>query len=117
MRLDRVVNEVLTAAYNEAKYSNHEYFTPEHILYASLFFSEGRAIIENSGGDVEELKKDLIRYFNENIDSIDEGEPLETIGVQNIIASAGEHVLNAEKNIIKLGDIFVSIYDEEQRYG
>lgn len=116
MRLDRIVNEVLTAGYNEAKYSKHEYFTPEHILYASLFFTEGRAIIENSGGDVEELKKDLIRYFNDNISSIEKGEPLQTIGVQNIITSAGEHVLAAEKNIIKLGDIFVSIYDEEQGY-
>lgn len=116
MRLDRIVNEIFTAAYNEAKYSKHEYFTPEHILYASLFFNEGRAIIENSGGDVEGLKKDLIKYFNENINTTDKGEPLETIGIQNIITSAGEHVLAAEKNIIKLGDIFVSIYDEEQGY-
>lgn len=116
MRLDRIVNEIFTAAYNEAKYSKHEYFTPEHILYASLFFNEGRAIIENSGGDVEGLKKDLIKYFNENINTTDKGEPLETIGIQNIITSAGEHVLAAEKNVIKLGDIFVSIYDEEQGY-
>ncbi|KZL88797.1 ATP-dependent Clp protease ATP-binding subunit ClpA [Clostridium magnum] len=116
MRLDRIVNEIFTAAYNEAKYSKHEYFTPEHILYASLFFNEGRAIIENSGGDVEGLKKDLIKYFNENINITDKGEPLETIGIQNIITSAGEHVLAAEKNVIKLGDIFVSIYDEEQGY-
>lgn len=116
MKLDRIVSEVFTAAYNEAKYSKHEYFTPEHILYASLFFNEGRAIIENSGGDVEGLKKDLIKYFNENINTIDKGEPFETIGIQNIITSAGEHVLAAEKNTIKLGDIFVSIYDEKQGY-
>lgn len=117
MRLDKIVNEVFTAAYNEAKYSKHEYFTPEHVLYASLFFNEGRAIIENSGGDVEGLKRDLIKYFNENINAVEKGEPIETIGIQNIITSAGEHLLAAEKNIIKLGDIIVSIYDEEQGYG
>lgn len=116
MRLDRVVSEVLTAAYNEAKYSKHEYFTPEHILYASLFFSEGRAIVESCGGDVEELKKDLVRYFNENIDPVEKGDPLETVGLQNIITSAGEHVLAAEKEVIKLGDIFVAIYDDEQSH-
>ncbi|MDW8801432.1 ATP-dependent Clp protease ATP-binding subunit ClpA [Clostridium sp. A1-XYC3] len=116
MRLDRIVNEVITAAYNEAKYSKHEYFTPEHILYASLFFSEGRDIIENCGGDIEEIKKDLTRYFHENINLISEGEPLETIGIQNIITTAGSHVLAAEKNIIKLGDIFISIYDEEESF-
>lgn len=116
MRLDRLLNEVITAAYNEAKYSNHEYFTPEHILYASLFFYEGKDIIENCGGNIEELKNDLVRYFQENVEVVPGVEPLETIGVQNIIATAGEHVLAAEKSVIKLGDIFVSIYDEEQTY-
>lgn len=116
MRLDRTVNEIITAAYNEAKYSNHEYFTPEHILYASLFFSEGRDIIEHCGGDVEEIKSDLVRYFHENIDSVPGVEPLETKGIQDVITTAGEHVLAAEKSVIKLGDIFVSIYDEEQGF-
>lgn len=116
MRLDGILNEVIAAAYNEAKYSKHEYFTPEHILYASLFFEEGRNMVEGIGGSIEDLKSDLVKYFNENIDLIDEGEPLETIGVQNIISSAGEHVLAADKDIIKLGDIFISIYDESESF-
>ena len=61
MKLDIIVNEIITAAYNEAKYSKHEYFTPEHILYSSLFFEEGKKIIENCGGDVEDIKEDLIK--------------------------------------------------------
>jgi ATP-dependent Clp protease ATP-binding subunit ClpA len=116
MKLDRIVNDIITAAYNEAKFSKHQYFTPEHILYASLFFSEGRDLIEHCGGNVEEIKNDLIRYLNENVDCIEKGDPVETIGIQNIITSAGEHVLSAEKDTIKLGDIFVSIYDEEQSF-
>jgi ATP-dependent Clp protease ATP-binding subunit ClpA len=116
MKLDRIVNDIITAAYNEAKFSKHQYFTAEHILYASLFFSEGRELIEHCGGNVEEIKNDLIRYLNENVDCIEKGDPVETIGVQNIITSAGEHVLSAEKDTIKLGDIFVSIYDEEQSF-
>ncbi len=114
MKLETIVNQIITAAYNEAKYSKHEYFTPEHILYASLFFKEGRKIIENCGGSVENIKSDLVKYFEDNINLIQTGEPMETVGVENIIASAGEHVFAAEKDIIKLGDIFVSMYDEEE---
>lgn len=116
MKLDTIVNEIITAAYNEAKYSKHEYFTPEHILYASLFFEEGKRIIENCGGNVEYIKEDLIKYFKDNMDLIEKGEPTETVGVGNIVASAGQHVLSAEKEIIGLGDIFVAMYDEEESY-
>ncbi|NMM65721.1 ATP-dependent Clp protease ATP-binding subunit ClpA [Clostridium sp. P21] len=116
MKVDTIVNEIITAAYNEAKYSKHEYFTPEHILYASLFFEEGKSIIENCGGNVEYIKEDLIKYFKDNMDLIEKGEPIETIGVGNIVAAAGQHVLSAEKDVINLGDIFVAMYDEEESF-
>jgi len=69
MRLDDVANKILIAAYNEAKHQKHEFFTPEHILYASLFFDEGRDIIENCGGKVGKVdirifgKKELLGKF------------------------------------------------------
>lgn len=116
MKLDKIVNEIMTAAYNEARYCKHEYFTPEHVLYAALFFPEGIDIIESCGGNVKNIKRDLLQYFNDNIETTEKKEPLETIGLQNILTSAGEHVLAAEKEVIKLGDIFISIYDEEQSF-
>ncbi|OAA93896.1 ATP-dependent Clp protease ATP-binding subunit ClpA [Clostridium coskatii] len=116
MKLDRIVNEIMTAAYNEAKYCKHEYFTPEHLLYAALFFPEGMEIVEGCGGSVQDIKNDLLQYFSDNIQVTEKKEPLETVSLQNILTSAGEHVLAAEKEIIKLGDIFISIYDEEQSF-
>ncbi|MCH3963251.1 MAG: ATP-dependent Clp protease ATP-binding subunit ClpA [Clostridium sp.] len=116
MKLDKIVNEIINAAYDEAKYCKHEYFTPEHILYASLFFLEGIDIIEGCGGNVQDIKRDLMQYFNDHIDTIDKGEPVETVSLQNIITSAGEHVLASEKEVIRLGDIFISIYDEEKSF-
>ncbi|MBP2031897.1 ATP-dependent Clp protease ATP-binding subunit ClpA [Clostridium algifaecis] len=116
MKLDKIVNEIINAAYDEAKYCKHEYFTPEHILYASLFFLEGIDIIEGCGGNVQDVKKDLIQYFNDHISINENVEPVETISLQNMLTSAGEHVLAAEKQVIKLGDIFISIYDEEKSF-
>lgn len=116
MKLDKIANEIINAAYDEAKYRKHEYFTPEHILYASLFFLEGIDILEGCGGNVQDIKKDLMQYFNDHISIIENAEPVETISLQNMLTSAGEHVLAAEKQVIRLGDIFISIYDEEKTF-
>lgn len=116
MKLDKIVNEIISAAYDEAKYHKHEYFTPEHILYASLFFLEGIDIIEGCGGNIQDIKRDLMNYFSEHIGTVEKREPVETISLQNILTSAGDYVLSAEKDVIRLGDIFISIYDEEKSF-
>jgi len=56
MNISEDLNQVIMAAFNEAKTRKHEFLTPEHVLYASLFFGEGREIVENCGGDTELLK-------------------------------------------------------------
>ncbi len=116
MKIDSLLDEIFTAAYSEAKVAGHEYVTPEHILFASLFFDEGTELIKSCGGNIQELKMDLENYLNENILKVENREPVQTAGVQNIISSAAEHVLAAGKATIKLGDIIVAIYDEEQYF-
>ena len=39
MKLDETASQIIISASTEAHYRNHEYVTPEHILYASLFFA------------------------------------------------------------------------------
>ena len=116
MQLDNIVNEIITAAYNEAQMSNHEYFTPEHILYASLFFEEGINIVENSGGNVKKLKKQIIRFLKENIDIVEDVEPIQTIGIQTILSTAEDHVMLSGKNLVKIGDLIVAMYDDEESF-
>lgn len=117
MRIDELLNIIITAAYNDAKDKKHEYITPEHILYASLFFDEGKALIENCGGNIEVLKSDLDKYFKENMIEVENEEPLQTVGMQKILNKAAQHVLSAGKNSIKYGDIIIAIYDDEKSFG
>ncbi|SMC25425.1 ATP-dependent Clp protease ATP-binding subunit ClpA [Clostridium acidisoli DSM 12555] len=117
MRIDDLLNEIITAAYNEAKDKKHEYLTPEHILYASLFFEEGKNLIRYCGGDVELLKNDLNNYFKENIDVVEKNDPIQTEGIQNVLNEAAKHVLSAGKEIIKLGDVIIAIYDDQNSFG
>ena len=52
MDISTELNEIIVAAYHEAESRGHEYLTPEHVLYASLFFDRGREIILSCGGNV-----------------------------------------------------------------
>ncbi|MBU3188021.1 ATP-dependent Clp protease ATP-binding subunit ClpA [Clostridium bowmanii] len=116
MQLDNIVNEIITAAYNEAQMSNHEYFTPEHILYASLFFEEGIDIVENSGGNVKTLKKQIVKFLKENIDVVEDAEPIQTIGIQTILSTAEDHVMLSGKELVRIGDLIVAMYDDEESF-
>jgi ATP-dependent Clp protease ATP-binding subunit ClpA len=116
MQLDNIVNEIITAAYNEAQMSNHEYFTPEHILYASLFFEEGIDIVENSGGNVKRLKKQIVKFLKENIEVVEDAEPIQTIGIQTILSTAEDHVMLSGKELVKIGDLIVAMYDDEESF-
>ncbi|NYC94313.1 ATP-dependent Clp protease ATP-binding subunit ClpA [Clostridium acetobutylicum] len=117
MKLDEIVNEIITAAYSEAKFDMHKYFTPEHILYASLFYNDGINIIKNTGGSVEGLKKQLEKYFMKNVEKLESGDPTQTVGVENIINQAANHVLTSGKDYVTIGDIYVAIYDDNASFG
>ncbi|HOQ38208.1 MAG TPA: ATP-dependent Clp protease ATP-binding subunit ClpA [Acetivibrio sp.] len=116
MKLDDTANKILIAAYNEAKHQHHEYFTPEHILYASLFFDEGRDIIENCGGKVEKLKSDLLNFFAENMDIVENRDPIESLGVNSVMQSTAYHCMSSGKDTILIGDIIVALYGEKESF-
>lgn len=116
MKLDDITNKILIAAYNEAKHNKHEYFTPEHILYAALFFDEGASIIENCGGDVDKLKNDLIDFFKTNMSIVEDVEPIESMGVNSVMQTTAYHCLSSGKNVIQIGDIFVALYSEKESF-
>lgn len=116
MKLDDVTNKILIAAYNEAKHQKHEYFTPEHILYASLFFDESKAIIESCGGSVEKLKNDLMDFFKENMAIVEDSEPIESLGVNSVMQSTAYHCMSSGKDTIRIGDVLVALYSEKESF-
>jgi ATP-dependent Clp protease ATP-binding subunit ClpA len=117
MKINQELNEIIAASYNEAKARKHEYITPEHILYASLFFKTARSIISGCGGDIEELKATLEKHFEEFYMPITGNiEPVQSLGFQNVIESAFAHTFSAQKDEVDFGDVLVSIFDERESY-
>ena len=63
MKISGNLNRIIMAAYAEANVRRHEFITPEHLLYACLFFDEGKEIIIHCGGDPARLKKIIEKHL------------------------------------------------------
>ncbi|MDR1178284.1 MAG: hypothetical protein LBK64_05605, partial [Spirochaetaceae bacterium] len=63
MKISSHVQAIINAAYTEARVRNHEYLTPEHILYAALTFTEVRDILNACGARVDQIKHGMENYF------------------------------------------------------
>jgi ATP-dependent Clp protease ATP-binding subunit ClpA len=116
MKLDELVNRIFNHAYTEAKQKNHEYFTPEHIMYSALFFEEGKEIFEGCGGNPNRVIQALGQFLEENIPTSMNADPQDTLGVHQIVQSTGDHANSSGKKLITLGDVFVAIFDLKESF-
>jgi len=117
MKISQDVQSVINAAYLEAKERRNEYLTPEHLLYSSLFFESVQFILIACGADPDEIKQNIDDYITTKIPTIEDQEPIQTIGIQDVIEKAIFHTESSSKEIVDLADIIVSIFDLENSYG
>ncbi|MGC9312620.1 MAG: Clp protease N-terminal domain-containing protein, partial [Sediminispirochaetaceae bacterium] len=117
MKISQDVQSVINAAYLEAKDRRSEYLTPEHLLYSSLFFESIQFILIACGADPDEIRKNVEDYISRKIPTIEDQEPIQTIGIQEVIEKAIFHTESSSKEIVDLSDILVSIFDQENSYG
>ncbi|MCL2179718.1 MAG: ATP-dependent Clp protease ATP-binding subunit ClpA [Treponema sp.] len=115
MKISGHVQAIIDAAYNEAKIRKHEYLTPEHILYAALAFDEVQGVLFSCGADLEQIKHGMENFFEQKM-PVTSGEPTKTVGFHNIIERALVYCRSAQKEMIDVADILVSLYDEERCY-
>jgi ATP-dependent Clp protease ATP-binding subunit ClpA len=116
MKISRHVQAIINAAYNEAKVRNHEYLTPEHILYAALAFDEVQGVLSACGINLDQLKSGMENYFEQKVPSIDNSEPTQTVGFQNVLERAVIQSQSSQKETLDVADILVSLFDEERNY-
>lgn len=117
MEISEDVQAVLNAAYREAKERKHEYLTPEHVLYAALYFDLPRAIIEECGADPDWIKEKLTHYLETHIPAVRDSEPVQSVGFQGVIEHAVFQTESSQKGKVDIGDILVSIYEQEESFG
>jgi len=117
MKVSQEVQAIFNAAYNEAKLRNHEYLTPEHILYAGLSFEKLRLVMEGCDTDVEQLKRGIEAYFEQKVPVVrSSSEPVQTSSFQAVIERAVMQSQASGKEEVEISDLIVSLYDEERTY-
>ncbi len=117
MEINEELNQIILAGYNEAKTRKHEFYTPEHLLYASLFFESGIDILYHCGGNIENLKQNLDSYFKKYQEVMNEEvELLESMGLQNVLTRAIYSTSDPRKEEITIGDIYAALMDEKESF-
>ena len=116
MEISTDVQSMLNAAFIDAKERKHEYITPEHLLYASLYFELPIEIIRACGINPEALRVELEEHLRTKIPISDKDEPIQTLGFKDVLERAVLHTGSSSKKMLDLGDILVSIFDEEKSF-
>src|SRR4030042_5122813 len=116
MEINHELNNILMAAFQEAKMRKHEYLTPEHILYASLHNDTGRDIIQGSGADAKNLISKLEEFFNKHITTVEHEEQVQSVGFKSVLERAIWHTTSAQKEALEISDVLVSIFDESESF-
>ncbi len=117
--ISKELSATLGFAVREAKRRRHEYVSIEHILFAISNDPTGVEIIENCGGDADNLLDELEKFFDEKIEQIPEGDDYvlqQTIGFQRVIQRAVNHVRSAEKQEVAVADVLASIFLEKDSH-
>ncbi len=113
--IGRDLQLTLQAAYREAESRRHAYLTVEHLLYALIHNDDGARILSHSGADVNLLRAELERFFDEDLERVPGEEPVETmqtLAFHRVVQTAIDHTRNAEKEEVEISDLIVAMFNE-----
>ena len=116
MKISENLNRIIMAAYAEANVRRHEYITPEHLLFACLFFDEGKELIAQCGGDPARLQKRLAKHLDATETVATVTRAIQSLGFQRILERAAMHTSSAQKPMLDLSDVLVSLFDEKESH-
>lgn len=117
--LSKSVQSVIRDALMEAHRRRHDLLTVEHVLFALTNSMRGRILLEGSGASVAVLREQLEEFFNREMEAVPlagNHEVAQTEGVQRVLERALSHIRSAGRDTVELGDLLISIMDEEESY-
>jgi len=116
IKISGAVQKVLDQAWTDARTRGHEYVTPEHVLLAALDHPPALKMLALCGADIAYIHDSVDEYLRKNMPVMTSREPLQTVGFQNVFQRAVIHCESAEKPVLELSDILVSLLDEDRNY-
>ena len=116
MNLSNQLKHVINKAFQIAKDKNHEFVTPEHILFAALDLDVIKALFLFCGVDGTFLQDEIKGYLDEKIPVATGFEPIQTEGFQALLERSVAHCMAAEKISVELTDVIASMFDDNRLY-
>jgi ATP-dependent Clp protease ATP-binding subunit ClpA len=110
---------VLTVAYREATSRRHTHLTLEHLLYALAHDQDGERILGACGADLPQLRRDLDRYLNDQLEQFSRGqqkEPEQTLAFRRVLQTAVLHVQSAGRQEVQSGDVLAAILQQNKSH-
>ncbi|UPH71553.1 ATP-dependent Clp protease ATP-binding subunit ClpA [Abyssibius alkaniclasticus] len=98
----------------------HELATLEHLLLSLTDEPDALHVMQACGVNVEKLRKDLIRYLDEDLDSlisdIEGSEASPGTGFQRVIQRAAIHVQTSGHSEVTGANVLVAIFNERESH-
>ncbi len=116
IKISGVVQKVLDQAWSDARARGHEYVTPEHVLLAALDHPPALKVLAMCGADIAYIHDSVDEYLRKSMPVLTGSEPLQTVGFQEVFQRAVIHCESAEKPVLEISDILVSLIDEQKNY-
>ncbi len=110
----------IQAAIRQAYNLRHEYVTVEHLLHALLYEEDAARIISHLGGNLEEMKSELLAYVNAEVPKLEEEtaneDPKQTIGFRRVLERSVLQVRSSGRIEMKSHDVLVAVFGEPESY-
>ena len=115
--ISKKLDEILRNAYLIASHYQHAFVCLEHLLQAIAQDEEGKTLLTNVGSDVKALNHWIEEYY-ESLEQNTEAnnDPVHTVGFKRALHRALVHARSAEQQEISIGDMLISMYDEQDSY-
>lgn len=117
--LNQEAKQVIDFALLLAKDRRHEFAGVEHLCCALFENEKIKSLLEIIGISKYELKQRFLEYIDSNYEEVPLPTILETLpslGFQRVLERATVHVVSAGKKLVKVEDLLVAAFDEEESY-
>jgi ATP-dependent Clp protease ATP-binding subunit ClpA len=109
----------LNSAFQSAREKRHEFITVEHLLAALLDNPSAARVLRACGGNIEELRRSLSAFLEENVPKLAAGSKIDTqptIGFQRVIQRAVLHVQGVGKKEVTGANVLIAIFGEKESH-
>ncbi|KPA18345.1 Clp protease ClpX [Candidatus Magnetomorum sp. HK-1] len=113
--INKELELTLGVAVKIARELQHEYVCVEHLLYALLHDHNGVSIVQNCGGNVQNIINNLHVYFKNNIERLPSNRDYavqQSIGFHRVMQRAIQQARSSSRTEVAVGDILAAIFKE-----